>query len=257
MDTTQSQAGNAAVRALLPRGRLANPAPAIPDTRMSPEAALLDEMVKTHLDALYRTARRLTRRSQDAEDLVQETFLRAWRSLHAYRAGTNPKAWLFRILHNAHIDRYRASLRTVPTVGQIEGQDPVFVVEETPESLVAGAVMEAEVRGALMQLPEVFRTCVVLADLEGFSYREIADMLGIPRGTAMSRLFRGRRAMRKALSAYGRTRGYGRTDGLRQPGCSNQGYRGYCQTSSGGRPLTLLLPSEDLRLNKRKGENAI
>jgi len=198
------------VRALLPRGRLGNPAPSIPDTRISPEAALLEEMVKAHLDALYRTALRLTGRPQDAEDLVQETFLRAWRSLHTYRAGTNPKAWLFRILHNAHIDRYRAGTRTVPTVDEIEGQDPAFVVHETPETLVADTVMEAEVRDALMKLPEVFRACVVLADLEGFSYQEIADTLGIPRGTVMSRLFRGRRAMRKALAGYGRTHGLDR-----------------------------------------------
>lgn len=192
--------------------RLGNPAPSVPDTRISPEAALLEEMVKTHLDALYRTALRLTSRSQDAEDLVQETFLRAWRSLHTYRAGTNPKAWLFRILHNAHIDRYRATTRTVPTVDEIEGQDPAFVVHESPESLVTGGVMEAEVRDALMNLPEVFRECVVLADLEGFSYQEIADTLGIPRGTVMSRLFRGRRAMRKALSEYGRAHGYARAN---------------------------------------------
>lgn len=207
---TQTTLPGDAVRTLLPHGRLGNPVPAVPDTRVSPEAALLDEMVKAHLDALYRTALRLTGRPQDAEDLVQETFLRAWRSLHTYRAGTNPKAWLFRILHNAHIDRYRASTRTVPTVDEIEGQDPAFVVHETPESLIAGGMVEAEVRDALMKLPEVFRACVVLADLEGFSYQEIADTLKIPRGTVMSRLFRGRRAMRKALAGYGRTRGYAR-----------------------------------------------
>ena len=203
---------NDVVRTLLPSGRLANPAPATPDTRVSPEAALLEEMVRAHLDPLYRTALRLTGRPQDAEDLVQETFLRAWRSLHTYRAGTNPKAWLFRILHNAHIDRYRAGTRTVPTVDEIEGQDPAFVVNETPETLVADTVMEAEVRDALMKLPEVFRACVVLADLEGFSYQEIAQTLGIPRGTVMSRLFRGRRAMRKALAGFGRTHGYARTN---------------------------------------------
>jgi RNA polymerase sigma-70 factor, ECF subfamily len=199
------------VRTLLPFDRrLGNPVPALPDTRVSPEAALLEEMVAAHLDALYRTALRLTGRPQDAEDLVQETFLRAWRSLHTYRAGTNPKAWLFRILHNAHIDRYRATTRTVPTVDEIEGQDPAFVIHETPESVVTDTVMEAEVRDALMRLPEVFRECLVLADLEGLSYQEIADTLGIPRGTVMSRLFRGRRAMRKALAEYGRTHGYAR-----------------------------------------------
>ncbi|HYM70918.1 MAG TPA: sigma-70 family RNA polymerase sigma factor [bacterium] len=165
-------------------------------------------MVTSHLDPLYRTALRLTGRPQDAEDLVQETYLRAWRSLHTYRPGTNPKAWLFRILHNAHIDRYRASTRTVQTVDEMEGQDPAFVVHETPESVVLSGVMDAEIRQALMALPEVFRSCLILADLEGFSYQEIADILGIPRGTVMSRLFRGRRAMRRALATYGRDHGY-------------------------------------------------
>lgn len=174
----------------------------------APEVALFEEMVTTHLDALYRTALRLTGRPQDAEDLVQETYLRAWRSLHTYRPGTNPKAWLFRILHNARIDRYRASTRAVQTVDEMEGQDPAFVVNDTPESLVLAGVMDAEVRQALMELPEVFRACLILADLEGFSYQEIADILGIPRGTVMSRLFRGRRAMRKALAKYGREHGY-------------------------------------------------
>jgi RNA polymerase sigma-70 factor (ECF subfamily) len=170
--------------------------------------ALFDEMATQHLDALYRTALRLTGRPQDAEDLVQETYLRAWRSLHTYRPGTNPKAWLFRILHNAHIDRFRASSRTVATVDELEGQDPAFVVHETPETLVMAGLMDAEIRQALMEIPEVFRACLILADLEGFSYQEIADILGIPRGTVMSRLFRGRRAMRRLLTRYGREHGY-------------------------------------------------
>jgi RNA polymerase sigma-70 factor, ECF subfamily len=172
------------------------------------EAALFNEMATQHLDALYRTAVRLTGRPQDAEDLVQETYLRAWRSLHTYRPGTNPKAWLFRILHNAHIDRFRASSRTVPTVDELEGQDPAFVVHETPETLVMSGLVDTEVRKALMEIPEVFRACLILADLEGFSYQEIADILSIPRGTVMSRLFRGRRAMRRLLTQYGRDHGY-------------------------------------------------
>jgi len=172
------------------------------------EAALFNEMATQHLDALYRTAVRLTGRPQDAEDLVQETYLRAWRSLHTYRPGTNPKAWLFRILHNAHIDRFRASSRTVPTVDELEGQDPAFVVHETPETLVMSGLVDTEVRKALMEIPEVFRACLILADLEGFTYQEIADILGIPRGTVMSRLFRGRRAMRRLLTQYGRDHGY-------------------------------------------------
>jgi RNA polymerase sigma-70 factor, ECF subfamily len=188
--------------------RAAASAATIPGLPSSPEAVLFEEMVTSHLDPLYRTALRLTGRPQDAEDLVQETYLRAWRSLHTYRPGTNPKAWLFRILHNAHIDRYRASTRTVQTVDEMEGQDPAFVVHETPESVVLSGVMDAEIRQALMALPEVFRSCLILADLEGFSYQEIADILGIPRGTVMSRLFRGRRAMRRALATYGRDHGY-------------------------------------------------
>ncbi len=203
-----------------PQVRLTGPAPVarpeparVPPAQVagapaSPEIALFEGMVTDHLDALYRTALRLTGRPQDAEDLVQETFLRAWRSLHTYRPGTNPKAWLFRILHNARIDRYRASTRAVQTVDEMEGQDPAFVVTETPESSVMAGVMDAEVRQALMNLPEMFRACLILADLEGFSYQEIADILGIPRGTVMSRLFRGRRAMRKALAGYGREHGY-------------------------------------------------
>ncbi|HKV44852.1 MAG TPA: sigma-70 family RNA polymerase sigma factor [bacterium] len=174
----------------------------------SPEAVLFNEMATRHLDALYRTALRLSGRPQDAEDLVQETYLRAWRSLHTYKPDTNPKAWLFRILHNAHIDRYRASSRTVQTVDELAGQDPAFVVHDTPESLVMAGLMDAEVRQAMMEIPEVFRACLILADLEGFSYQEIADILGIPRGTVMSRLFRGRRAMRRALTQYGRDHGY-------------------------------------------------
>jgi RNA polymerase sigma-70 factor (ECF subfamily) len=174
----------------------------------SSEAVLFNEMATRHLDALYRTALRLSGRPQDAEDLVQETYLRAWRSLHTYKPDTNPKAWLFRILHNAHIDRYRASSRTVQTVDELEGQDPAFVVHDTPESLIMAGLMDAEVRQALMEIPEVFRACLILADLEGFSYQEIADILGIPRGTVMSRLFRGRRAMRRALTQYGRDHGY-------------------------------------------------
>ena len=199
---------NTAAAPLPPPAPVAGEAAALARTPGVAEAALFNEMATQHLDALYRTALRLSGRPQDAEDLVQETYLRAWRSLHTYKPGTNPKAWLFRILHNAHIDRFRASSRTVQTVDEFEGQDPAFVVHETPESLIMSGLMDAEVRQALMEIPDVFRACLILADLEGFSYQEIADILGIPRGTVMSRLFRGRRAMRRALIKYGRDHGY-------------------------------------------------
>src|SRR2546428_3472987 len=131
------------------------------------EAALFNEMAAQHLDALYRTALRLTGRPQDAEDLVQETYLRAWRSLHTYRPGTNPKAWLFRILHNAHIDRFRASARTVPTVDELEGQDPAFVVHETPESLVMAGLLDAQGPEGVIEVPPGFPACLIPAGLEG------------------------------------------------------------------------------------------
>src|SRR5690349_5453978 len=150
-----------------------------------PEALLFEGMVTSHLDALYRTALRLTRRPQDAEDLVQEAYLRAWRSLPAYRRDTDARAWLFQILYNTHVDRYRAGTRRVQTVEELGWEDPAFVVHDTPESVVLSGVLDAEVRRALVDLPEVFRTCVILADLEGFSYAQIADILGVPRGTVM------------------------------------------------------------------------
>jgi len=207
MDHVEHRATTSAAPPLLGLGGLEKPA-SLRRVPEGAEATLFNEMATQHLDALYRTALRLTGRPQDAEDLVQETYLRAWRSLHTYRLGTNPKAWLFRILHNAHIDRFRTSSRTVPTVDELEGQDPAFVVHETPETLVMSGLMDAEVRQALMDIPEVFRACLILSDLEGFSYQEIADILAIPRGTVMSRLFRGRRAMRRLLTKYGREHGY-------------------------------------------------
>ena len=164
----------------------------------------LNDMAKAHLDTLYSAAFRTTGRHEDAEDLVQETFLRAWRSLHTYRYGTKPKAWLLHILRNANVDRYRASTRTVPVITESEVQDGAFVAEDTPESLVVGAMMESEVRDALLRLPHAYRTCIVLADLEGYSRREIAEALQIPHGTVLSRLFRGRRAMREALAGHSR-----------------------------------------------------
>jgi RNA polymerase sigma-70 factor, ECF subfamily len=179
-----------------------------PGSRAAAAEALFNEMVVQHMDGLYRTARRLTSRVQDADDLVQETYLRAWRSLHTYRTGSNPKAWLSRIMHNVHIDGCRASTRVVPTIVQWEWQDPAFVAGETPETLVVSPLMEAEVRDALRQIPEVFRTCLILSDVRGLSGQEIARLLRIPQGTVISRVFRARRKMRGLLAEYGREYGY-------------------------------------------------
>ncbi len=173
-----------------------------------------EEMVAQHLDSLYAAALRLTRNREDAEDLLQETLLKAWRSFHTFEEGTNARAWLFRILMNAHIDRYRKATRE-PEVSDVEDVGEFYLytkVQESeqlrevgdPEKLLEG-IMEQEVREALESLPEYFRSVVILADLQGFSYKEIADILGIPVGTVMSRLFRGRRLLQKKLWDYVRT----------------------------------------------------
>lgn len=176
--------------------------------------ARFEEMVRATLDALYAAAMRLVRNRADAEDLLQETLLRAWRSFHTFEEGTNARAWLFRILMNAHIDRYRKSMRE-PELSDVEDVGEFYLyskVQESeqlraagdPERLLEG-IMEHEVREALESLPEHFRSVVILADLQGFSYKEIADILGIPVGTVMSRLFRGRRLLQKKLWDYVRT----------------------------------------------------
>jgi RNA polymerase sigma-70 factor (ECF subfamily) len=173
-----------------------------------------EEMVRQHLDALYAAALRLVRNRADAEDLLQETLLKAWRSFHTFEEGTNARAWLFRILMNAHIDRYRKSTRE-PELSDVEDVGEFYLyskVQESeqlrasgdPEKLLEG-IMEHEVREALESLPEHFRSAVILADLQGFSYKEIADILGIPVGTVMSRLARGRRLLQKKLWDYVRT----------------------------------------------------
>ncbi|MBI4279102.1 MAG: sigma-70 family RNA polymerase sigma factor [Armatimonadetes bacterium] len=168
-----------------------------------------------YLDALYGGALRLTRHRADAEDLVQETFLKAWRSFHTYKEGTNFRAWLFRILMNAHIDAYRKDSREPEVVDQEDVGDFYLydkVLESTelagagnPEALL-DQMMDTEVKQALESLPPQYRAPVILADIEGFAYKEIADTLNVPIGTVMSRLSRGRHLLQKRLWDYARTR---------------------------------------------------
>jgi len=177
-------------------------------------AALISE----HLDGLFRTALRLTRNRANAEDLLQETFLRAWRSFHTFQQGTNARAWLYRILMNAHIDAYRRTTRE-PEVVDAEDVDEFYLyskVQESdefkragnPEDVLLSQIMDADVVGALEALPSPFRAVVVLADIEGFSYKEIAEILDIPIGTVMSRLHRGRRQLQVKLWDYARRARY-------------------------------------------------
>lgn len=169
-----------------------------------------------HLDALYRTALRMTRSEADAEDLVQETYIRAFRFRDQFTLGTNMKAWLFRILTNTFINTYRRK-SAQPEVTDLEGVDEFSLYRRMandraassspdPEAELLNSVVDTEVTDALGELPEKFRTTVLL-DVEGFSYKEIAEMLGIPIGTVMSRLHRGRKFLQKRLYDLARQRG--------------------------------------------------
>ncbi len=146
-----------------------------------------------HLRALYATAYRMTRNAHDAEDLVQETFLRAYRAFDRYQPGTNIRAWLFTILHRARTDSFRRSARSPQTV-ELTGDGPP--VPPAQDALAAGG---EDIVRAIEDLPEVFRTAVVLRDLEDFTYEEIARILEVPIGTVMSRIHRGRALLRAAL----------------------------------------------------------
>ena len=166
------------------------------------------------LDALYRTALRMTRSEADAEDLVQETYIRAFRFREQFTPGTNLKAWLFRILTNTFINSYRKKQREPVTVQDDEIEDWYLYdrlgasgVEASAEAEVLDRLPDEEVQRALEALPEGFRMAVLLADIEGFSYKEIAEILDIPIGTVMSRLHRGRKALQKALWETMRERG--------------------------------------------------
>jgi RNA polymerase sigma-70 factor, ECF subfamily len=166
------------------------------------------------LPGLYSAAYRLTRNSADAEDLVQETFLRAYRGFHQFEEGTNLKAWLYRILMNTFINEYRKRQRQPQTVSDDEVPDWYLYskmaetgVEPSAETSVIESLPDEDVQEALSSLPDQFRMAVLLADVEGFSYKEIADIMGVPIGTVMSRLHRGRKALEKRLWDVVRSRG--------------------------------------------------
>ncbi len=171
-----------------------------------------EEVALVHLDALYRTALRLTHSRAEAEDLVQDTYLRAFRSFDRFDPGTNCRAWLFTIMRNLFLNRIRNHGREV-----LEADGGMVDVVGTPELRPGGGnpeeeffqtVLHGDVDRALRDLPPTFREAVVLADLEGLSYREIAEVIGCPVGTVMSRLSRGRSLLRRALGRFAREHGY-------------------------------------------------
>lgn len=177
------------------------------------DQARFAELAMPYMSALYSAALRMTRNPADAEDLVQETYLKAYRAFDTFVAGTNLKAWLYRILTNTYINVYRSKARRPSEVEYDDIQDLYLyrrLQEAGPsaESEVIGRLQEGEVIEALDSLPEIFRIPVILADVEGFQYKEIAEILEIPIGTVMSRLHRGRRAMEKQLHDYAIEHGY-------------------------------------------------
>ena len=169
-----------------------------------------------YMDSLYSTALRMTRNAEEAEDLVQDTYLRAFRFFEKFQQGTNFKAWIFKILTNTFINRYRKKMRTPQ---QVQFEKVEYGIEndknknQVPEwkgydENNYKEMFDDHVAGALTQLSEEFRMVILLADVEGFSYKEISEMIDRPIGTVMSRLFRGRRLLQKVLETYAKREGY-------------------------------------------------
>ncbi|MDQ1380057.1 MAG: polymerase sigma-70 factor, subfamily [Actinomycetota bacterium] len=189
----------------LNRGGAGYPAPVA-------DQATFAEQAMPYMSALYAAALRMTRNPSDAEDLVQETFLRAYRGFGGFHEGTNLKAWLYKILTNTFINQYRAKKRRPDQVDLDDVEDfyifrrlgglEAAEATRTPEAEVLEGIPDSEVKEALESIPEQFRMAVILADVEGFSYKEIADILDVPIGTVMSRIHRGRRALQKKLWDY-------------------------------------------------------
>jgi RNA polymerase sigma-70 factor (ECF subfamily) len=175
------------------------------------------DLAMVHMSALYTAALRLTRNPSDAEDLVQETYLKAYRAFGSFEAGTNLRAWLYKILTNTFINSYRSAKRR-PEIADVEDVEDLYMYRRlsgdqptglgrSAEDEVVDRFTDTEVKEAIEALPEAFRIAVLLADVEGFSYKEIADITEVPIGTVMSRIHRGRKALQKALFEFGAARG--------------------------------------------------
>jgi RNA polymerase sigma-70 factor (ECF subfamily) len=181
------------------------------------DQARFADLAMEHMDSLYAGALRMTRNPADAEDLVQETYLRAYRGFGGFEEGTNLKAWLFRILTNTFINRYRQQKRR-PDETDLDDVEDFYLyrrlggidearISKSAEDTLLELFTDDEVKEALESLPEGFRMAVLLADVEGFAYKEIAEILDIPIGTVMSRLHRGRKALQKRLYEFAVERG--------------------------------------------------
>lgn len=188
------------------------PAPARTPREEAARQAAFQQQMLPHLDALYRTALSMTKNAGDAEDLVQDTFLRAFQYFEQFQGGTNARAWLFRIMTNLYINAYRRRAREPERVSYDEMEDFYLYNRlqdahqsgnaPSPEEVVVQQVQIEAIRAAVDRLPDEYRDTVLLADLNEFSYQEISEILDIPIGTVRSRLSRGRRLVQKALWAY-------------------------------------------------------
>jgi RNA polymerase sigma-70 factor (ECF subfamily) len=183
------------------------------------DQAHFTDVAMEHMPGLYSAALRMTRNAADAEDLVQETYLKAYRSFGSFEEGTNLRAWLYRILTNTYINSYRAAQRR-PEVTDVEDVEDLYLYKRlsgsgglepsqgrSAEDVALDSFTDDDVKAALEALPDAFRMAVLLADVEGFSYKEISEITDVPIGTVMSRIHRGRRALQKALHDSAAVRG--------------------------------------------------
>ncbi|MGI9621460.1 MAG: sigma-70 family RNA polymerase sigma factor [Acidimicrobiales bacterium] len=181
------------------------------------DQATFAEQAMPFMDQLYSHALRMTRNAADAEDLVQETYLKGYRAFDSFQEGTNLRAWLFRILTNSYINTYRKKQRRPDEsdLGDVEdlylyrrlGGAETATLGRSAEDVLLDHLTESEVKDAIEALPEQYRDAVLLADVEGFAYKEIAEILDVPIGTVMSRLHRGRNRLQDELYEFGRRRG--------------------------------------------------